>query len=148
MRSLYHIVWLTWLACLPAAQAATKCGGYDNPCEKPLHLGKIETIVIERNWHGDEDNVMLKCNEKPPLTVDDVRKYMEKAGRIDALVRNENISVSSCRAYGTLTVRGGRQYGWSVGIWRDGVLSPSDEKDPTKFDDLYCGRCKAPFAQP
>jgi len=110
MRSILRPgIWLC-LTYLPTAHAA--CGGYDKPCEKPLQLGKIESIVIEQNWKLSENSNVPRdtCDDLQQLTPDDVRKYFEKAGRIDPVVANEYITISPCRAYGTMMIDG-RQAG-------------------------------------
>ena len=136
-------VWLTCIACLPVAHAAD-CNDPGAPCEQPLNLGRIESIVIEENWKLDNPlDTLVKCDALPALTVDDVRRYFEQAGRVDHPA-GKNIAVSTCRAIGTMRV-GGRKVGWNIGLWRDGYVFWSN---PKKSEPVYCSRCQYPFGKP
>jgi len=136
---------LAFLASLSVPGAAAGCGYFDNPCETPAHLDKIETITIEQNWKIDEDDIITRCSERSPLTVGDVRAYLEKAGRISDEAAKKSITLSSCRAHGTLTTSTGRKGTWNIGLFREGILTWPDNS--SKKDYLYCGHCKAPFAE-
>ncbi|MCL2715321.1 MAG: hypothetical protein FWD68_12215 [Alphaproteobacteria bacterium] len=144
--SLFRVaLWLTVLSALGVTEAAAECGYVDNPCEVPAHLDRIETITIDQNWKIDEDDIITRCSERSPLTVGDVRAYLEKAGRISDEAAKKSITISSCRAHGTLTTSTGRKGTWNIGLFREGILSWPDNS--SKKDYLYCGHCKAPFAE-
>jgi len=61
------------------------------------------------------------------------------------MVAAEHITISPCRAYGTLTTRSGRKAKWNIGIYRDGILIWDDGRSERVH--LYCSDCKAPFAE-
>jgi len=154
MRSVLRLaIWLLCLAYLPTANAA--CGEYDKPCEKPLQLGKIESITIEENWKVDEDsnNPRNMCEDLHPLTPDDLAKYFKQAGRIDDVVHNEYITVSACRASGTMKIDGLNAY-WDIGMLSDGYISWAENpgKPPPAAPKMpvhtYCQQCGPPFSRP
>ena len=137
-------VWLICLAYLPMVHAMN-CDDHDAPCEQPLNLGKIDSIIIEQNWKLDNPlDTLIRCDALPALTPDDVRNYFEQAGHVDHPA-HQNIPVSTCRAIGTMRITDGRKVGWNIGLWRDGYIFWSN---PKKSEPVYCSRCQYPFCRP
>jgi len=139
MRSIFRIaVLLTFVTHIPLTHARA-CGEDGDPCAEPFHIGKIATIVIEENWKATARHDGTKCEEEDQLTVDDVRDYLQRAGRIsehDAVV---TLSFPPCSAHGTLTTENGRHATWVIGLGGGGgSVLWTDTKEPVH---LYCRRC-------
>jgi len=135
---------------MPLASAGADCGDYDDPCEQSFSLGKIDSIAISEGWketNGDQIPIS-RCPELSPLTTGVVRKYLEHAGRLDPIIANNEISVSSCRANGELKLSDGTVIFWNIGVWRDGYVSWPHSRDPKRIEWLFCGQCEAPFYKP
>lgn len=135
---LWFAVLLTLVASVPLSHAQA-CGEDGDPCRRPFHVGKIANIVIEENWTRTLSNDGTKCEDEQQLTVDDVRRYLQAAGRIsehDAIVK---LFYPECSAHGTLITESGRHANWGMGLGTGGGnIFWTDTKEAVH---LYCGRC-------
>jgi len=98
-------------------------------------MEKIKTVTIEKNWtatsinRGEED-----CNQRPAITPDDVKRFLQEAGRItehDAVLGD----LSSCIASGRLVTESGRHAEWEIG--QGGADSDLTWEDTGEVVHLY-----------